>query len=101
MSVGLLTRVFPPDLVDEVVARPLHPYTRGLMASTPMATPPGERLNQIPGAMPRLDAIPEGCAFHPRCPVAEAGCYIGESPTVEGCGGRAACWLVARGEVAA
>ncbi|MEO0819483.1 MAG: ABC transporter ATP-binding protein [Pseudomonadota bacterium] len=90
---GRLAEIGP---VAEVVGKPQHPYTRGLMASTPMAAAPGERLNQIPGAMPRLDAIPEGCAFHPRCAVAEAGCYVGAAPTVAGSGGRAACWLVGR-----
>ena len=98
MYAGRLAEIGP---VAEVVSRPQHPYTRGLMASTPMATKPGERLNQIPGAMPRLDAIPPGCAFNPRCPVAEDICRGGEPPTVEGCGGRAACWLVAREEDAA
>ena len=93
MYAGRLAEIGP---VAEVVARPRHPYTKGLMASTPMATPPGERLNQSPGAMPRLDAIPTGCAFHPRCPIAEAGCYVGDPPTVEECGGQAACWIVAR-----
>ncbi|MEM7500086.1 MAG: ABC transporter ATP-binding protein [Pseudomonadota bacterium] len=82
--------------VDEVVGKPMHPYTEGLMASTPMATAPGERLAQIPGAMPRLDAIPTGCAFHPRCPLAEAGCLLDPPPTIQGCGGRAACWVRAR-----
>ncbi len=91
MYAGRLAEIGP---VAEVVARPLHPYTKGLMASTPMATPPGQRLNQIPGAMPRLDAIPEGCAFHPRCPVVFGRCKAGASPTVANCGGRAACWLV-------
>ncbi|MBK0400245.1 ABC transporter ATP-binding protein [Limibaculum sp. M0105] len=93
MYAGRLAEIGP---VAEVIAHPQHPYTRGLMAATPMATPPGERLNQIPGAMPRLDAIPAGCAFHPRCPVAEAGCRVGDPPRVEECGGRAACWVVAR-----
>jgi peptide/nickel transport system ATP-binding protein len=61
-----------------------------------MATAPGERLNQIPGAMPRLDRVPTGCPFHPRCPLAEAGCYVDPPPTIEDCDGRAACWVRAR-----
>ncbi|MCL5775925.1 ABC transporter ATP-binding protein [Limibaculum sp. FT325] len=93
MYAGRLAEIGP---VAEVIARPQHPYTRGLMAATPMATAPGARLNQIPGAMPRLDAIPPGCAFHPRCPLAEAQCKTGAPPTVAGCGGRASCWVVAR-----
>ncbi|MEL6335036.1 MAG: ABC transporter ATP-binding protein [Pseudomonadota bacterium] len=90
---GRLAEIGP---VAEIVQRPQHPYTEGLMASTPMATAPGQRLNQIPGAMPRLDAIPPGCAFHPRCPIGEAGCMIGETPSVATCGGRAACQVRAR-----
>ncbi|MEM9781166.1 MAG: ABC transporter ATP-binding protein, partial [Pseudomonadota bacterium] len=82
--------------VRDIVGTPMHPYTEGLMASTPMATPIGQRLNQIPGAMPRLDAIPQGCAFHPRCQFAEAGCLVDGPPTVAECGGRAACRVRAR-----
>jgi peptide/nickel transport system ATP-binding protein len=90
---GRLVEIGP---VAEIVQRPEHPYTEGLMASTPMATAPGERLNQIPGAMPRLDRVPTGCPFHPRCPIAEAGCYVDPAPTIEDCDGRAACWVRAR-----
>ncbi|HID66894.1 MAG TPA: ABC transporter ATP-binding protein [Roseibacterium sp.] len=79
--------------VREVLSAPLHPYTRGLMASTPLAAKGKRRLNQIPGAMPRLDALPPGCAFHPRCPVAIDRCAIDPGPRLETCGGRAACWL--------
>ncbi|MEM6422301.1 MAG: ABC transporter ATP-binding protein, partial [Pseudomonadota bacterium] len=92
---GRLAEIGP---VAEIVQRPFHPYTEGLMASTPMATRPGERLNQIPGAMPRLDAIPPGCAFHPRCPIAEESCCRGGSPTVAACGGRAACGVRTRAQ---
>ncbi|MEL6289876.1 MAG: ABC transporter ATP-binding protein [Pseudomonadota bacterium] len=54
--------------VRETFEAPLHPYTRGLMQSTPSAVASGGELRQIPGAMPGLAAIPTGCAFHPRCP---------------------------------
>lgn len=90
MYAGRLVELGP---VREVLTTPLHPYTEGLMASTPLATPPGVPLNQIPGAMPRLDAIPPGCAFHPRCPVAVERCKSGAPPTIAENGGRAACWL--------
>lgn len=54
--------------VGAVVKRPHHPYTAGLMAAIPsLADDLDARLAQIPGAMPRLDAIPKGCAFNPRC----------------------------------
>ncbi|MDP3606665.1 MAG: ABC transporter ATP-binding protein, partial [Polaromonas sp.] len=54
--------------VHEVINHPSHPYTAGLMEAIPDITLDRERLNQIDGAMPRLNAIPQGCAFNPRCP---------------------------------
>ena len=48
--------------VHEVIHQPAHPYTLGLMASIPDMDSDRERLNQIDGAMPRLNAIPPGCA---------------------------------------
>ncbi|MCV2876769.1 ABC transporter ATP-binding protein [Rhodobacteraceae bacterium XHP0102] len=60
--------------VSDVIHRPAHPYTRGLMGSIPSLREERARLVQIPGAMPRLDAISAGCAFHPRCDVATAAC---------------------------
>ena len=80
--------------VEQVIARPRHPYTIGLMGSTPSAVGVGERLRQIPGAMPRLDAIPPGCAFSPRCPQAMERCRREAPPPVATDGGVAACWLV-------
>ncbi|MGH7263453.1 MAG: ABC transporter ATP-binding protein, partial [Candidatus Rokuibacteriota bacterium] len=56
----------------EVFARPLHPYTRGLLASLPRGR--GRRLTPIPGAFPDLVRRPPGCVFHPRCPYAEPRC---------------------------
>lgn len=53
---------------EQVLHAPRHPYTQGLMASIPILGRTGARLQQIDGAMPRLQAIPPGCAFHPRCP---------------------------------
>ena len=54
---------------NEVIAAPRHPYTRGLMASTPNldAVSVDTVLPQIPGSMPSLAALPPGCRFHPRC----------------------------------
>ena len=89
--------------VREVLTKARHPYTAGLMASTPLASRGQRRLSQIPGAMPRLDALPEGCAFHPRCPRASGRCRTGVSPRLETCDGRAACWhpIVAERETVA
>ncbi|MGN6768859.1 MAG: ABC transporter ATP-binding protein [Rhizobiaceae bacterium] len=55
-------------MVRNVVKRAQHPYTHGLMAAIPsLVDDPSDKLEQIPGSMPRLGAIPAGCAFNPRC----------------------------------
>jgi len=59
---------------DDVIHRPRHPYTAGLMGSIPSVRMKRDRLLQIDGSMPRLTALPRGCAFHPRCPRARAAC---------------------------
>ena len=60
--------------VDDVLDRPQHPYTQGLIGSLPSANRRGERLRQIPGMAPALLAMPATCAFAPRCPRASAAC---------------------------
>jgi peptide/nickel transport system ATP-binding protein len=57
-----------------VVHSPRHPYTQGLIKALPGIIPPGSRLNQIPGMMPNLTEIPQGCAFHPRCTISDSIC---------------------------
>ena len=54
--------------------RPLHPYTKLLIMSIPDARKRGKRLAAIPGRVPDADATPSGCAFHPRCPLADKRC---------------------------
>ena len=71
MYAGRIVEVGP---VDDVIHRPAHPYTVGLMGSIPSIVDERARLAQIDGTMPRLDAIPAGCAFHPRCPRAIERC---------------------------
>ncbi|GAB2816212.1 ABC transporter ATP-binding protein [Comamonas piscis] len=79
--------------VHEVINHPAHPYTRGLMASIPDMDADRERLNQIDGAMPRLNAIPKGCAFNPRCPQVFDRC-LEQRPELMAAGAtQAACWL--------
>jgi peptide/nickel transport system ATP-binding protein len=86
--------------VDDLFADPRHPYTRGLMASMPAVISLGAktdvRLNEIPGMVPSLTNLPEGCAFAPRCPLAIERCRQ-EYPPLQDFGGhhRAACWRAA------
>ena len=90
MYAGRIVEIGP---VAEVIHRPRHPYTVGLMGSIPSIGATVERLTQIDGAMPRLNAVPTGCAFHPRCPRAIERCAR-ERPELETAGTtRAACWL--------
>jgi peptide/nickel transport system ATP-binding protein len=90
MYAGRIAEIGP---VREVVKHPKHPYSVGLMASIPPLDRRVERLAQIEGAMPRLSAIPRGCAFNPRCPYAFDRCR-GERPELLETGAtRAACWL--------
>ncbi len=86
-------RVAEMGPVHEVIHQPAHPYTMGLMAAIPDIEVDRERLNQIDGAMPRLNAIPRGCAYNPRCPRVFERCTQ-ERPDLLNAGAtRAACWL--------
>jgi len=89
MYAGRIVEMGP---VAEVIHRPRHPYTVGLMGSIPSIAGERTRLIQIDGTMPRLTAIPSGCAFHPRCPRADPRCAR-ERPVLEWSGPtQAACW---------
>jgi peptide/nickel transport system ATP-binding protein len=66
MYAGRLVEVGP---VRDVIMHPYHPYTMGLMNSIPSISKNVEWLTQIDGAMPRLNDIPAGCSFNPRCPM--------------------------------
>jgi peptide/nickel transport system ATP-binding protein len=80
------------DLFD----RPLHPYTRGLLASIPKATEKraARRLPSIPGIVPDLAKLPGGCRFRLRCEYAMPICERREPALVEhGDGHRVRCWL--------
>ena len=77
----------------DVLTNPNHPYTIGLMGSTPLASAGKARLHQIDGSMPRLDALPSGCAFNPRCSRAEPRCSQEPAPTLAAYNDRAACWF--------
>jgi peptide/nickel transport system ATP-binding protein len=90
MYAGRVAEIGP---VDQVINHPSHPYTAGLMACIPDMSEDRERLNQIDGAMPRLNAIPRGCAFNPRCPRKIDRCTVDRPDLMEAVATRAACWL--------
>ena len=90
MYAGRIAEIGP---VAEVIHRPQHPYTVGLMGSIPSMEHETERLTQIEGSMPRLTEIPSGCAFHPRCEKSFGRCSR-ERPELMPAGtSQAACWL--------
>jgi peptide/nickel transport system ATP-binding protein len=92
MYAGRIAEIGP---VAQVIHHAQHPYTQGLMASIPQIGADHERLAQIDGAMPRLNAIPKGCAFNPRCPKVFGRCTE-ERPDLMNAGPTmAACWMVA------
>jgi len=90
MYAGRIVEVGP---VADVIHRPRHPYTVGLMGSIPSIGATVERLAQIDGTMPRLDAVPDGCAFHPRCGRAIGRCRTGRPDLVALGSTSAACWV--------
>jgi peptide/nickel transport system ATP-binding protein len=79
--------------VREVIHAARHPYTVGLMGSIPRIAARRSRLVQIDGAMPRLNTIPPGCAFNPRCPRCFARCLAERPDLLPAGASRAACWL--------
>jgi len=90
MYAGRVAEIGP---VHEVINHPAHPYTAGLMACIPDMTEDRENLNQIDGAMPRLNAIPKGCAFNPRCTRVFDKCTEARPDLMSAGATRAACWL--------
>jgi oligopeptide/dipeptide ABC transporter ATP-binding protein len=79
--------------VDDLYGSSTHPYTRGLIASLPKLDEEHEQLTPIPGAPPSMLNPPPGCAFHPRCPLAQPKCAIEvpELRLVGEHGGQSAC----------
>jgi phosphonate C-P lyase system protein PhnK len=86
-------RVVETSPAAKVFARPLHPYTEGLLASIPRLEGPIERLDAIPGQVPTPDAMPAGCRFAPRCRYAEPACAASPPPLAPRGEGRAAACI--------
>ena len=93
MYAGRVAEIGP---VGAVIHRPAHPYSEGLMGSIPAIDGNRERLMQIDGTMPRLNAIPVGCAFNPRCPKVMERCRRQRPELLSAGATRAACWLHAQ-----
>ena len=92
MYAGRVVEVGP---VANVVRSPAHPYAAGLMGSIPALDVRVDRLRQIDGSMPRLTAIPPGCAFNPRCNRVFDRCRHDRPDLMPAGDTRAACWLYA------
>ncbi len=93
MYAGRIVEIGP---LRQVVKGPRHPYTVGLMESIPMIRQERRELSHIAGSMPRLQEIPPGCSFHPRCPHVFERCRA-ERPELRETGlprQAAACWKV-------
>ena len=90
MYAGRVAEIGP---VHEVINHPAHPYSAGLMACIPDMSEDRENLHQIDGAMPRLNAIPGGCAFNPRCTQAFSTCRERRPDLMRAGPTQAACWL--------
>ncbi|QTN28374.1 ABC transporter ATP-binding protein [Rhodoferax sp. AJA081-3] len=90
MYAGRIAEIGP---VHDVINQPSHPYTAGLMACIPDMSQDRENLHQIDGAMPRLNAIPQGCAFNPRCTKTIAKCGVQRPDLLKAGNTDAACWL--------
>ena len=90
MYAGRLAEVGP---VQQVIQQAKHPYTEGLMGSIPKVGHHTDRLAQIEGSMPRLTEIPNGCAYHPRCPKAFARCFAERPDLITQGTTDVSCWL--------
>jgi peptide/nickel transport system ATP-binding protein len=93
MYAGRLAEIGP---VRDVIQRPNHPYTKGLMGSIPTLEGTDTRLVQIPGSMPRLTAIPKGCAFNPRCTQVFDRCRNERPEPISVGASQVACWMAAQ-----
>ncbi|MSQ71795.1 MAG: ABC transporter ATP-binding protein [Betaproteobacteria bacterium] len=85
-------RIVEQGTVDEVLDRPLHPYTRGLIDSVPSRNVRGQPLKQIPGMTPSLLQLPAGCAFRDRCARASDICRTEPGVDPAGTGRHVRCF---------
>jgi peptide/nickel transport system ATP-binding protein len=89
MYAGRIVEIGP---VAQVLGRPLHPYTAGLLASTVHGQDRERDIDAIPGSPPDMRRLPQGCSFAPRCPRRNAACRTTiPAPQYHGPGRMAAC----------
>jgi peptide/nickel transport system ATP-binding protein len=93
-------RIVEHGAVDDVLDRPAHPYTQGLIGSVPSRNRKGAPLQQIPGVMPSLLNLPPGCSFRLRCPRADAACVAEPAPFAVTPGRMARCFYPFTGRAA-
>ncbi|MCK8782253.1 ABC transporter ATP-binding protein [Rhizobium sp. NTR19] len=89
-------RIVETGKTADVIERPLHPYTKGLIDSVPSHATRGRRLHQIKGMTPSLLNLPQGCAFRERCEKATSECLVAPEPTLVSGGRSVRCWNPAR-----
>jgi len=99
IAVMYLGKIVETGITRNILDKPLHPYTKALIAAVPEPEPSRRLgLKEVPiiGEVPNAANIPSGCRFHPRCPYAMEKCKREEPPMVEVEKGHfVACWLYA------
>ncbi|NWG75599.1 MAG: ATP-binding cassette domain-containing protein [Rubrivivax sp.] len=102
VAVMYLGRIVERGPCDEVYQNPRHPYTQALLSAVPVPDPTVQPARIVlSGDVPSATAIPPGCRFHPRCPVAVEPCFDGEPRLWSDGAHQAACWLADQEQVAA
>lgn len=91
-------RIVEQGQIDDVLDRPLHPYTQGLIESVPSRNKRGRPLNQIPGMTPSLLNLPNGCAFRERCHWADDTCLVAPEMTRPVSGREIRCFHPLKGD---